>query len=83
MTRVIRENELRNEKSDVKNESSFEIVIQRGVISDFTGLHRMTGRKVRFLTHSTESQKSNIAIVDVFCEDRPWVIWRFRPQICQ
>ena len=51
-----------------KNESSFEIVILRGVISAFL---RPTSDD---RTRSTESQKSNIVMAVVFFEDMPWVI---------
>ena len=43
------------QKKDFENDNNFKIVILRGVISVFTGLNRMTGKKARFWTLSTKT----------------------------
>ena len=50
----MRKTQVWNEKTEMKNESRFEIIILKQVISAFTVLNRMTGKKDRFWTRSTK-----------------------------
>ena len=59
----------------MKNESSFEVIIIRGVVKAFYRFEIFCEeKKLGFLVRSTKTRKSNLAMAGGYFEDRPWVI---------